>query len=74
MNIVNVKKIDLTKYGFPPHPHVFELDIQTLKAQIPNEAMQIITWLQDSSWLAGLDDIDQANYIACAKPTITKLC
>lgn len=74
MNIVNVQQIDLTQYGLAPHPAVFELDIQISKAQIPAEAMQIITWLQDTSWLADLDDIDHANYLACAEPTITKLC
>lgn len=74
MNIVNVQQIDLTQYGLAPHPAVFELDIQISKAQIPTEAMQIITWLQDTSWLADLDDIDHANYLACAEPTITKLC
>lgn len=74
MNIVNVQQIDLTQYGLAPHPAVFELDIQISKAQIPAEAMQIITWLQDTSWLADLDDIDHANYLACAEPTIRDLC
>ena len=74
MNIVNIQQIDLTHYGLPSHPCVFELDIQISSAQIPIEAMKIITWLQDTSWLATLDDIDKANYIACAEPTIRDLC
>ena len=74
MNIVNIQQIDLTHYGLPSHPCVFELDIQISSAQIPIEAMKIITWLQDTSWLATLDDIDKANYLACAEPTIRDLC
>ena len=74
MNIINIQRIDLTHYGLPPHPCVVELDIQISRTQIPTEAMQIITWLQETSWLATLDDIDKANYLACAEPTIRDLC
>lgn len=43
MNIVNIQQIDLTHYGLPSHPCVFELDTQISSAEIPIEAMQIIT-------------------------------
>lgn len=71
MEIVNIEKIDMTKYGKIAKGDVYKIHVRI--DNVEERAKDLIKAISDKSWINGLDIVDQISYDARAGRTIIKL-